>query len=1093
MVTVLQSCTPRPELATGSFNPEIFTASLRQVIGHYRSEITVSSVYCDADTFFREATSITYGMKQVMEHVARRLKGDNLVPFLTRLETGFGGGKTHTLIACTHLAMRGDELKELAQETGVINPQYLLPKGSVSVVGIAGDEISVVQSHGDRVVPYTLWAELAKQIGGQELLNQVKAEAMTPAAPGESFFDAVLGQRKVLILIDELAQYLARAEAAHPGMGQQVAAFFMALCNYARNHSGIAIVLTLASSTDAFAGQTRQLSRMISIAAGQVVNQDEAHEIGRRAIDEVQSVLARDATSQTPISSEELSSVLAKRLFTKVDPQAAVEVASVYQQFYQKHQDQLPSRCTRATTGGTSEYSELIRKYYPFHPTLVDFLNKKLATAEDFQGTRGVLRVLAFAVKAIWEQKLDTLAIHTCHLDTTNPDLINEILSKTESGDLRNVLTADIGAVRASGELVTTKSNAEQADLENPHPNRIPMHVFVWRSVFLHSLVGRKQGISSNLFGLVQEEARLENTQPGLPPSQIDTALLELANKAFYLRHQDGKYYASLDPSINKALAQIRDGVTDFEIEKVLTSASNKVVSSNVATFQVHYEVSHPEHLPDNQSKPMLGIVNLFAGNIIPDDFVLFEKQGVPRVKQNLVFLLVPETVQSKPKNNAPQSLFQDSTKETFLRDLKAVARDVIAMRKLNKSPLEYSISPKHLQDDGPDGFQARIAERENALNTRVTQTYKNLWFPSATGQVVCKEIQSAGGEGGVAVINQIRKTLIEEQELITDSQINTALLKQLVPMFFGSQSICKIETLRENFVTLRNWPVLDSHQVLDQIIRKGFQQGLWFVYRFDKPDANRPSEFYTRESDSNGIPLHVDLTQKGYGLVTPQGAKQREWTATTVVTPETIRLWVKSEINNLSEPRTLVQVKEEVTQKHGPVSFKDISNAVVELTRDLKVVANASTGTNSEIKYGDSAMMYVPSETDLIAPVAVGNELGWIKVKTPIVRLEGDTGRQILFEGLLKRLPSLYTRGAKSQIDRLRISHLEFDQKTIVNLDFTCLNSSEIQKLQPIFDTLALYGKPGSDTDVELTIMRPVEGCLLIKEIRGDNAKKSD
>lgn len=68
-------------------------------------------------------------------------------------------------------------------------------------------------------------------------------------------------------------------------------------------------------------------------------------------------------------------------------------------------------------------------------------------------------------------------------------------------------------------------------------------------------MVGRKQGVASNLFGVVQDEVRLELAQPGLPPSQINTALSELAKRAFYLRLQDGKYFASLEPSINKALA----------------------------------------------------------------------------------------------------------------------------------------------------------------------------------------------------------------------------------------------------------------------------------------------------------------------------------------------------------------------------------------------------------------------------------------------------------------------------------------------------------------------------------------------------------
>ena len=229
MNSVLKSCEPRPDLISGSFNPEVFTASLRQVIGHYRGDVHVTTAYTDAEVFFEEATSPTDGMRRVIEHVLRRLRGDNMVPFLSRLETGFGGGKTHTLIACTHLAYRGTELAQFVSKSGLVDPEQLPSPGSINVVGIAGDEISVVRSRGDQVVPYTLWAELAKQVGGDELLGQVEAEAFTPAAPGEAFFNSVLGGRKVLIMVDELAQYAARAEAARPGMGEQIAAFFLAL------------------------------------------------------------------------------------------------------------------------------------------------------------------------------------------------------------------------------------------------------------------------------------------------------------------------------------------------------------------------------------------------------------------------------------------------------------------------------------------------------------------------------------------------------------------------------------------------------------------------------------------------------------------------------------------------------------------------------------------------------------------------------------------------------------------------------------------------------------------------------------------------
>lgn len=43
MQSILKSCKPRADLLAGSFNPEVFTASLRQVIGHYRGDVKVAT------------------------------------------------------------------------------------------------------------------------------------------------------------------------------------------------------------------------------------------------------------------------------------------------------------------------------------------------------------------------------------------------------------------------------------------------------------------------------------------------------------------------------------------------------------------------------------------------------------------------------------------------------------------------------------------------------------------------------------------------------------------------------------------------------------------------------------------------------------------------------------------------------------------------------------------------------------------------------------------------------------------------------------------------------------------------------------------
>ncbi len=274
MQSILNSCDPRPDIISGTFNPEIFTASLSEVFRFYSDRGTgINAIYTDAEQFFKEGTYATDGMRMVISEVFSRLSGDNTAPAIHRLETAFGGGKTHTLIACTHLAYKG---KEAAGFVGdIINEDQLPNPGEISVAAVAGDEISVQKPKGTRLVPYTLWGEIAFQLGGEALYGQVEEDAVSPASPGKNYFETVFEDRKVLLMVDELAQYAARLSAAMPDGGNQLAAFLMSLHGYTRTRSGMAILLTLASSADAFANQTAQLAKLLSDVKGKEISKDE--------------------------------------------------------------------------------------------------------------------------------------------------------------------------------------------------------------------------------------------------------------------------------------------------------------------------------------------------------------------------------------------------------------------------------------------------------------------------------------------------------------------------------------------------------------------------------------------------------------------------------------------------------------------------------------------------------------------------------------------------------------------------------------------------------------------------------------------------
>lgn len=1073
MRSVLETCKPRPEILAGTFNPEVFTASLSPIIEFYRSgKRAVDSIYTDAQLFFREATYPTQGLRLTLAEVFGRIAGDMTVPAIHRLETAFGGGKTHTLVACTHIAHRGTELASAVQD--ILDPGLLPQPGSVAVVGVAGDEIPVHKPKGDALVPYTLWGEIAYQIGGERLYQEVEDEASSFAAPGRTYFDKVLGNRKVLIMLDELAQYAARLEAARPDGANQLAAFLMALNGYVRNHAGMAVVLTLASAADAFSRQTEHLARLISQVRGEEVNEDDALGIGERAVRGVASVVARDAVQVTPVQATEISSVLAKRLFTTIDREAAKAVAGAYMEMYQRNASWLPEEASR------EDFRGRLVANYPFHPTLVDFLNKKLASAENFQGTRGVLRVLALAVRTLWHKHQEVPMIHACHLDLRSERVVNEILGRTGSSDLMLVLNADIGSVD-TGSLEGGQSNAELADQRNPHPEGHPLYEYTWKTVFLHSLVGREEGLGSRIFGLTESEALLSVSFPGLTPPQVRTALEEINQSAFYLRYEQGRYFASEEPTINVILARIRRTLQAKDVEGLLAATARKLLSAGSTLFHIENDVSLPEHLPDSQDKLVLGVVSLTAGSIDIEAMVTTKGPNRPREQQNLVFLLVPETVSVKGLNPQEELFASPSPQaQEKLDHLQSIARDVKAIQKLVSDPHKYGVNPSRLQ---AEDFVRRRSDRELALNTAVAGVYTSLYYPGASGHMVRKEIKTAGGEGGAPFIEQIRKTLISDGELLTSENTTQSDLVNLSNLFFELGDTITLNRIRQNFSCLRSWPVLESPGVFDRIIRAGVEKGAWCLYRLEAEDSARPSELYDQKRP---VPMAVDLTQPGYGLVTPSGAAQRGWTETEKVDPTRMGEAVIYRIES-SGPATAEQVREEIAQQYGEVSPQDWQDTIITMLKKGQLYAyrgELHQEEKPELIYGPAATLYSPAPEDVLITPAQAARRGWTTTPHQPFRLTGRDGAKKILP-LLRRLGGIYDRGATSTITSLDLVDLELPYGGKLRLQLTEVPPDSMRSLGELFETLDGLVQLGDGTEADLEIDEPDDNCLLIKELK--------
>ncbi len=278
-------------------------------------------------------------------------------------------------------------------------------------------------------------------------------------------------------------------------------------------------------------------------------------------------------------------------------------------------------------------------------------------------------------------------------------------------------------------------------------------------------------------------------------------------------------------------------------MRRLLEETARKVVKPGILNFGVVNDVSAPEHIPDKTGRPMLGLVALDEAQVDPEEFITTAGPNVPRRHQNMVFLLVPETTLVKGDHRPDDDMLANqATRALELKDrLEGTATDVLARKILADDPQSFGLSPSSINRDG---FTAESRERANALITVVTQVYRNLWFPGPGGKIIRRELSTAGGEGGVPVIEMIKEILDKEGELVTGKHADSATaIASIAMFFFESKDLRSFEEIKTDFACKRAWPVLADIGLLDQLIRSGVRHGAWRLFRMGDADEVRGFE----------------------------------------------------------------------------------------------------------------------------------------------------------------------------------------------------------------------------------------------------------
>ena len=306
----------------------------------------------------------------MLSNVCTRLTGKSgAVAAIFRLDTSFGGGKTHGLIALVHAA-RG--MKKVSNPAEFLDPE-LIPTIEVKVAAFDGENADPANGRrmGDDVLAFTPWGELAYALAGNDGYQRVRKSDEEGIAPGAETIAELFGDRPAVILLDELSIYL-RKVRNRPGARDQLTAFLTSLFKAVKSSPRATLVYTLAVGKDGKAGDAYS---------------DENQFIADRMA-EAESVSARKATLLNPTADDETVQVLRRRLFERIDDAAATVVIEQYQKLWRDHRDSLSHEAARQST--SSEFASS----FPLHPDVLKTFTEKTSTLANFQRVRGMLRIL---------------------------------------------------------------------------------------------------------------------------------------------------------------------------------------------------------------------------------------------------------------------------------------------------------------------------------------------------------------------------------------------------------------------------------------------------------------------------------------------------------------------------------------------------------------------------------------------------------------------------------------------------------------------------------------------------------------------------
>ncbi|MBU2889863.1 DUF499 domain-containing protein [Celeribacter halophilus] len=796
---------PHQDVATGEFQQAEFAADLAKV-----HKGTAAQEYSDPREFFSR-TYLTEGLSALLKGAAKRLSGAGGDP-VVELQTNFGGGKTHSMLALYHMAGQTGVndlpgLDQLLSGNGLDVPEKV---NRAVLVGTSRGPQDVITLEGGQVIK-TTWGELAWQLGGQAGFDMIAENDARGIAPGSNLLEDIFNKfSPCLILIDEWVAYLRqiyKIEGLPSGSFDANLSFVQALTEAVKASQQTLLVASLPASQIEVGGEG-----------------------GQEALARLKQTFSRVESSWRPASQEESYEIVRRRLFKEIPSDNYRHRDNTLKQFaklYRENPNDFPLGCA------DEDYRRKLEKAYPIHPDLFDQLYTAWGSLEKFQRTRGVLRLMAQVIHELWMSGDPSIMIMPGSVSISSERVEPELLHYLDPS-WQSIIAGDIDG---------TSSTPYRIDQAAPNLNRYSATRRVARTVFM----GTAPLHSQENKGLDDKQINLGVVQPGEKIAIFGDALRRLTNQAKFMHGDLGRYWYSMSASLNRIAAdragQLEDALVLVEIDKALSTYINGLADrGNFDAVQVAPDNSAA--VPDEAGgvrAVVLGVAHPHNGRDSSDAMtevkdILLQRGSTPRVYRNTLVFLAADARQLDNLKDAVRSL---------------LAWDEI-VRDASSGRLDLKSSEMSLAKD-------KALEAKETVQTRLKETWAYLIYPYQDSAQTDVYFSSARIPAQDGLLRRASKKLVSEEALLPEigpERLNRELEKYI----WNDRDHLHIKDLWEYLNRYTYLPRLKDRDTLIRCIRSAISQMVAGPFAYAENYDSSKNEYYGLSIEGAGnIAVTID------------------------------------------------------------------------------------------------------------------------------------------------------------------------------------------------------------------------------------------